>query len=418
MKADYQSECRDDLRSAMTDSKVDCSFAPTYQDLRDFASRCQTQSQDSIKSLVQCGALPELDIFGENSGDTSCAPQPQDNSCAPVDNSCAPVDNSCPPVDNSCPPGDNSCPPIDNSCAPVDNSCPPGDTAPAPTVPFPGDNPTIPSPPPEAPPEAPPATPSHPIETPVENPGEVPRFEERPPLEGGRPRVELSEGNIPQELQRYAKYENGRLVIDAGGDELPPLSITRDDVTIRNARIKGSDGPAIGIYGANNVTVEDSEISGGQRGILADRSSNVSVKNNWLHDMSWSEHYDTTAVEFDYVSGGTIEGNKVTGLYRSDAISMFESQNLRVNGNQLDITIDEWSSSPMMVEGNSASGIEITNNVINYPIGNNVPPGILGGRNHRAENNIVNGNRTSSAWQLYAYNDVWENIYFDGTRIA
>ncbi|HNM49323.1 MAG TPA: hypothetical protein PKN86_06450, partial [Candidatus Obscuribacter sp.] len=145
---------------------------------------------------------------------------------------------------------------------------------------------------------------------------------------------------------------------------------------------------------------------------------NISVRNNWLHDFTWSEKYDTTAVEFDHVDGGVIEGNKITGLYKSDAISMFESRNLRASGNTLDITIDEWSSAPLMVEGNSSSGIEVSNNVINYPVGNNVPPGILGGRNHRAFNNLVNGDRSVGAWQMYAYNDVWQDIYFDGQKIA
>ena len=97
---------------------------------------------------------------------------------------------------------------------------------------------------------------------------------------------------------------------------------------------------------------------------------------------------------------------------------MFESQNLRTNNNNLDITIDEWSSAPLMVEGNTSTGIEVSNNTINYRVGNNVPPGILGGSNQRAYNNVVNGDRSVGAWQMYAYNDVWQGIYFDGQRIS
>lgn len=237
------------------------------------------------------------------------------------------------------------------------------------------------------------------------------------PLEGGA-RVTLGDGAIPEVLQPYASYENGMLVIDARGSEIPPLSITKDNVVIRNARIKGFDGPTIAIDGANNVTIEGCEITGGQRGIRADNASSVTVKDNWLHDFRWAEKFDSTAVEFDNVSGGTIENNKINGLYKSDAISMFESQNIKASYNNLDITIDEWSSSPLMVEGNSSSGIEISNNTIKYPVGNNVPPGILGGTNHRAFNNQVNGNRSVDAWQMYAYNPVWQGIYFDGQLIS
>jgi hypothetical protein len=94
--------------------------------------------------------------------------------------------------------------------------------------------------------------PAHPVETPVEMPTpEYPpetdapqEWHEGPALEVGE-RVDLGDGAIAEVLQRYATYQNGMLVIDAKGDEIPPLSITRDNVVIRNARIKGFDGQRI-----------------------------------------------------------------------------------------------------------------------------------------------------------------------------
>lgn len=422
-------------------------------------SSCLSDNRGNSEALVHCGVLPDCVI---DFGDDNCASTPSQNqhadtttycppleSCTP-DGECTPIEQAeydctilppqptdettyCPPME-SCTP-DGECTPIeqteydctilppqptetDDQCPPIDSCIPDGDC-------------TI-SPPPN-PPETTPIAP--PVDTPTIRPEEPPvsdtggdtvgdtiDFQPRPGLEGGRARVEIGRGSrpetLPEGLREYARYEGGMLVIDAKGNEIPPLSITSDNVVIRNARIKGDQGPAVSINGADNVTIEDSEITGGSRGILADRSSNITVKNNWLHDFDWREKFDTTAVEFDHVNGGRIEGNRINGLFKSDSVSMYESQNLVCTGNNIDITIDEWSSAPLMVEGNSAYNIEVSNNVINYPVGNNVPPGLLGGRNHRANNNIVNGDRSVGAWQMYAYNDVWQDIYFNGVKLA
>ena len=48
----------------------------------------------------------------------------------------------------------------------------------------------------------------------------------------------ISGDNIPAEIAPYARIENGQLVIDAGGAEIPPLQIDRSNVTIKNVRIQ------------------------------------------------------------------------------------------------------------------------------------------------------------------------------------
>lgn len=398
MNSDCRMEQTINCDSSFATTDASCSASISFEDRHELNSRLTVQSRSCADQMTNSGVLPTLELSSCLEETDQCGSPQEPNSTQP----CEPIGELiCEP--NSWP----DCEPIyEPACEPIPEPIPEPITEP----------PT--SPEAEAPTDAPaeieievPAPEYQPV---IDAPQE---WQEGPALEGGA-RVELADGSIPEVLQRYASYENGILVIDAKGDEIPPLSITRDNVVIRNARIKGLDGPTVGIYGANNVVVEGCEITGGERGVLADRSSNITVKDNWLHDFSWSENYDTTAVEFDYVSGGNIENNRVTGLYKSDAISMFESQNLTVRSNRLDITIDEWSSAPMMVEGNSSSGIEISNNEINYPIGNNVPPGILGGSDHRAFNNVVNGNRTVGAWQMYAYNNVWRGIYFDGQLIS
>ncbi len=401
MTSNCRMEQTDSCDSSFTNSDSNCSASISFEDIQALTSRLASQLRTCVDDMVNSGVLPTLELDQCFAGWEESREESRGDHCQPVPTQNCEQDcqQPSPPACPETTTGSGDCPETVTPESPVDVS-----------IEGPVESPV------EVPPDAPaplpePAPEYQPV---IDAPQE---WHEGPTLEGGA-RVELGEGSIPEVLQRYASYENGMLVIDAKGDEIPPLSITRDNVVIRNARIKGMDGPTVGIYGANNVVVEGCEITGGERGVLADRSSNVTVKDNWLHDFSWSEHYDTTAVEFDHVSGGNIENNKVTGLYKSDAISMFESQNLTVRSNRLDITIDEWSSSPMMVEGNSSSGIEISNNEINYPIGNNVPPGILGGSDHRAFNNVVNGNRTVSAWQMYAYNNVWRGIFFDGQLIS
>ncbi len=387
MNSDCRTEPTITCDSSFASTDSNCAASISFDDRHELNSRLALQSRSCADQMTNSGVLPTLDFSSCFEETDECGLPQEPTSSQPCE-----------------PNGELNCQP---NPQPVFEAIP----EPIPELPAqPGETPAAPT---EVLVEVP-APEYQPI---IDAPQEWQEWQEGPALEGGA-RVELADGSIPEILQRYASYENGMLVIDAKGDEIPPLSITRDNVVIRNARIKGMDGPTVGIYGANNVVVEGCEITGGERGVLADRSSNITVKDNWLHDFSWSEHYDTTAVEFDHVSGGNIESNKVTGLYKSDAISMFESQNLTVRSNRLNITIDEWSSSPMMVEGNSSSAIEISNNEINYPIGNNVPPGILGGSDHRAFNNLVNGNSTVGAWQMYAYNNTWRGIYFDGQLIS
>lgn len=242
------------------------------------------------------------------------------------------------------------------------------------------------------------------------------------PLEGGKSAVTISGDSIPPELSQYAHMEGGTLVIDAGGNEIPPLRIERSDVTIKNARISASGEPDITINGAQNVSVLDSEITGGTTGIKADHASNITVSGNWIHDMTYAQTFDTTAVEFDYVSGGTISGNRITNdanhPFMSDAVSMFESNNLRTVNNTLNVYIDQPTSAPLMVEGSTTSNVEVAYNDITYSGPNNVPPGLLGGTNISGHDNVVNGDTTKGAWQLYAYNDVWQNVYYNGERIS
>ena len=72
----------------------------------------------------------------------------------------------------------------------------------------------------------------------------------------------------------------------------------------------------------------------------------------------------------------------------------------------------------MMVEGNSSNNIEVANNDISYSGPSHVPPGLLGGTNRFGHDNTINGDTSRNAWQLYAYNEVWQNVFLNGERVS
>ena len=232
---------------------------------------------------------------------------------------------------------------------------------------------------------------------------------------------------IPPELQKYASMEGETLVIDARGEQLPRLTIARDNVVIKNARVnaRGSGEAAIEITGSH-VKVQDSEITGGTRGILANGASDVTVDGNYLHDFDNVSGPDGHAIEFRGVRSGVISNNQITGTYKTDAINMLGSSDLKVMYNRIDVRLDEWSAAPLMVEdggqwlgAGTTHDIEVAYNDISYSGG--VPPGLLGGYNLNGHDNVVNGDRTSAAWQLYYYEptkNVWHDVYYDGRRIS
>ncbi len=232
---------------------------------------------------------------------------------------------------------------------------------------------------------------------------------------------------IPPELQKYARLEGDTLVIDAKGEQLPRLTITRDNVVIKNARVnaRGSGQAAIEITGSH-VKVQNSEITGGTRGILADGASDVTVDGNYLHDFDNVRGPDGHAIEYRGVKGGVISNNEITGTYKTDAINMLGSTNLKVMYNRIEVRLDEWSAAPLMVEdggqwlgAGTSHDIEVAYNDISYSGG--VPPGLLGGYNLNGHDNVVNGDRTRGAWQLYHYEptrNVWHDVYYDGERIS
>ncbi len=248
------------------------------------------------------------------------------------------------------------------------------------------------------------------------------------PMEGGMGAITIDGDAIPPELQKYARMEGDTLVIDAKGEQLPPLRINRNNVVIRNARINatGSGAEAILITGSN-VKVLDSEIMGGTRGIAAVGASDITVDGNYLHDFENVSGPDGHAIEFQGTKGGTISNNRITGNYATDAVNILGSTNVKAMYNDINVTLSDQYAAPFMVEdggkwlgAGSTHDIEVAYNNIVYS-GVGVPPGLLGGYNLNGHDNVVNGDRSRGAWQLYHYEpgeNVWRDVYYNGERIA
>ncbi len=83
------------------------------------------------------------------------------------------------------------------------------------------------------------------------------------------------------------------------------------NVVVRDSDIGPCGGNAnIFIEGAN-ATVEYSYIHNGNRGVMAHRTSNVNTLKNKF-DTFYGPKFNGTAIEYDYMNGGAIDGNVVT----------------------------------------------------------------------------------------------------------
>ena len=185
-----------------------------------------------------------------------------------------------------------------------------------------------------------------------------------------------------------------------------PASAT--NVTVRDSDIGPCGGSAnIFIEGAN-ATVEYVSVHHGNRGVMFHRTSGgKAIKGKY--DTFYGPAYNGTAIEFDYMSSGEIDGNVVTGSnYASDAISVFDSSNMRLTNNTVDIQVDEPSAAAFTM-GDSVSGVPGANN---YVAGNivyqrgGVPAGVFGS----GGNTMLEKNCLTAGIQAYNYSGVFVGV--------
>jgi len=179
-------------------------------------------------------------------------------------------------------------------------------------------------------------------------------------------------------------------------------------VIIRDSDIGPCGGVAnIFIEGAD-ATVEYSFVHHGNRGVMAHRTSGTVTRKSRF-DTFYGPKFYGTAIEYDYMGSGTIEGNVVRGNnYASDAVSAFDSSNIRLVDNDIDITVAEPSAAAFTI-GDSATGSPGGNN---YAAGNivrqtgGVPAGVFGS----SGNTILEKNCLTAGIQAYNYAGVFVGV--------
>lgn len=210
-----------------------------------------------------------------------------------------------------------------------------------------------------------------------------------------------------------------------------PITATSGQV-ISGVRISNANGPCITIpSGATGVVVRDSDIGpcggsanivvygsgaviehvfvhNGNRGVLAQSTSGVVTRLSKF-DTFYGPKYNGTAIEYDYMASGEIDRNVVTGSnYASDAVSVYESSNMRLTNNTIDINVSEPSAAAFTM-GDSTSGKPGSNNYVAYNIvkqSGGVPAGVFGSNS----NTVLEKNCLSAGIQAYNYSGIFEGV--------
>ncbi|MFO1268704.1 MAG: right-handed parallel beta-helix repeat-containing protein [Rubrivivax sp.] len=203
-----------------------------------------------------------------------------------------------------------------------------------------------------------------------------------------------------------------------------PITASAGQV-ISGVRIQNPSGPCITVpAGATNVVIRDSDIGpcggnanifiegadatveytyvhNGNRGVMAHRTSGTTTRFSRF-DTFYGPKFNGTAIEYDYMSSGRIEGNAVRGSnYASDAISVFESSHMVLVDNDVDIDIAEPTAAAFTMgdasHGNPGGDNYVAGNMIRQRGG--VPAGVFGS----SGNTVLERNCLTAGIQAYNY---------------
>jgi len=185
----------------------------------------------------------------------------------------------------------------------------------------------------------------------------------------------------------------------------PCITIDVPDVVVRDSDIGPCGGEAnIDISsGGTDALVEHNAIHDGSRGVMARDTTGVVTRANQLFAFSGPAPRGT-AIEYDYMGSGEIDANEVRGLaYASDAVSVFESSNIRLTANDIDVDVAEPSAAAFTT-GDALEGHDpgadnyVADNVVHQTGG--VPAGVFGSTG----NTVLEHNCLTAGIQAYAYN--------------
>ena len=199
---------------------------------------------------------------------------------------------------------------------------------------------------------------------------------------------------------------SGVRISNSGG---PCITISAPNVVVRDSNIGPCGGGANIVVTGSNALIEHNHIHNGQRGVLATNTSGVTTSKNTL-DTFFGPFPEGTAIEYDYMGSGVIDGNVVTGSgYASDVLSAFQSSNMQMTNNRIDVNIAEWSAAAFTM-GDAVGGGDPGHN--NYVAGNivyqtgGVPAGVFGS----SSNTTLERNCLTAGIQAYNYSGTFNGV--------
>jgi hypothetical protein len=194
----------------------------------------------------------------------------------------------------------------------------------------------------------------------------------------------------------------------------PCVIVNVANVTIRDSEIGPCGGGSsnysnanVQTAGASNLTIEYSRFIQGNRAFIAQGGSNIIFRNN-IAAGPFGGTGLTGGIEFDQVNGGTVDANVITGQWPSDVISMYESSNMRVTNNNLDVSIREPSGAGFTMgdstTGNPGSNNYVARNTVKQSGG--VPAGVFGSKG----STVLEFNCLMSGIQAYNYSGTFVGV--------
>jgi len=212
---------------------------------------------------------------------------------------------------------------------------------------------------------------------------------------------------------------------------IPPKA---EGVTIRDSEIGPCGNGANVLVQAGGATIEHNRIFKGLRGVLAMNTRDTVVRANLLDTFGGPVRNDPccvgqgaegigSAIEYDDMRGGTIEGNLVTGQrYVSDAVSVFQSSGVRLVDNVIDIDIAYRNAAAFTIgdskEKKPGRDNYVAGNVVRQRGG--VAAGVFGSQG----NTVIERNCLTAGLQAYKYADnpfegvvVRKNVIGPGTHV-
>lgn len=206
-----------------------------------------------------------------------------------------------------------------------------------------------------------------------------------------------------------------------------PITATSGQV-ISGLRISNPNGDCVSIpVGATGVVVRDSEIGPcGRRGIFVAGADAlieyVSVRNanqgllaertgGTVTRLSKFDAIAKNAIAYAYMTSGTMDGNVVTGDgYSGDVINFFESSNVRLTNNDINVGIIDCSTCAAFTMGDTTSrkpgsNMYASGNIIRQR-GNGVAAGVFGSEG----NAVMERNCFSAGIQAYNYAGIFVGV--------